>query len=97
MASSITPGEWRKDSHNGFPIIVDEAGDCIATIDSRGGYADRDEREANQALIAAAPALLAACVALCDAIDDYVKREDLAVLITAYKQASEAISNATGN
>lgn len=55
-----TPGPWRISDTS---IVAHEV--CIAVIEDDGGYeAPGDERKANAKLIAAAPELLKACVAM---------------------------------
>jgi hypothetical protein len=58
-----TPGPWKYDGAQGAGSIVTDT-QCIAVIEDDGGYeAPLEEREANAHLLAAAPALLAACKA----------------------------------
>lgn len=97
MKSKHTPGQWKVSDTS---ITNAEDTICIAVIETDGGYeAPAEERQANAALIAAAPELLAA-VELLHAATVRVQAElttaALVELCAAQDVASSAIAKAKG-
>ena len=84
-----TPGPWYSGKYIDRVTLSEESdgSDSICHV-----Y--QPSQRANARLIAASPELLAACVRVSDAIDDYLQGGQKTVLIDAYKQVSAAISKA---
>jgi len=84
-----TPGPWYSGKYADRVTLSEESdgSDSICHV-----Y--QPSQRSNARLIAASPELLAACVRVSDAIDDYLQGGHKTVLVDAYKQVSEAISKA---
>lgn len=80
------PGPWRTSVTTNHDAIYDHWGNRVAVIDREEFNFAQDEKRSNARLIAAAPELLAACVAL-------IRTDDLQ---TAIDLARTAIAKAEG-
>ena len=93
-----TPGPWLYDTEDGF--IYDCDGRYTVASPHATKELDLDERDANARLIAAAPELLRALVALEDATEcdtpDHLLHDKNGALYPAMRQAQEAIRKAKG-
>ena len=87
-----TPGPWRTDAHNGFPLDIEDPGEYMIAKATPCAKA-----EANARLIAAAPDLLAALESIASMYDYEAACGDLASrLYEATCLARAAIAKATG-
>jgi hypothetical protein len=101
--SKHTPGEWAHRINKDETAYVVEAGHrliCKMSWHSASDfYPKQRQSEANARLLAAAPDLLAALVAVCDRSDELCKDRDAhrsPELEPLYQQCRAAIARATG-